>query len=326
MVEITFEKPIVIISKCLGIAACRYDGNILKESMIDRLAPFVHLQPVCPEVEIGLGVPRAPIRIIAKEGEKKRLFQPETKQDFTEPMEQFARTYLDNLHEADGFILKTRSPSCAITDAKRYADEGNGPSKGKGSGFFAEQVCKQFGYAAIEDEGRLKNLDVRDRFLTKLFTLAKFRATKSTENHLALVRFHASNKYLFMAYHPLKLKQLGRIVANHEKLPLNDVYEQYEKQLHELLQERISFGSYVNVFQHMVGYFSKQLSLKERQYFTSLLNQYREKQVPKASVLNVLYSWVLRFEEEYLRKQSIFHPYPEALMAIADSGKGREIS
>jgi hypothetical protein len=69
-----FPKPNVVVSKCLGFAKCRYDGDIVLDVIVDRLKPYVNYTTVCPEVEIGLGIPRNPIRVISDKG-KLYLYQ-----------------------------------------------------------------------------------------------------------------------------------------------------------------------------------------------------------------------------------------------------------
>jgi uncharacterized protein YbbK (DUF523 family) len=100
-----FEKPIVVVSKCLGFDACRYNAQIIEDKFVQRLAPHVNYTNVCPEVEIGMGIPREPVRLVM-EGERVKMVQPDTGQDFTDRMEQFSRRYVSNLSEVDGFILK----------------------------------------------------------------------------------------------------------------------------------------------------------------------------------------------------------------------------
>lgn len=196
----------------------------------------------------------------------------------------------------------------------------------KTSGLFGESVLKHFPHLAIEDEGRLKNFTIRDYFFIKLFTFAAFRKLKSSPSHSGLVEFHAKNKCLFMAFHPGKVKELGRIVANSSKKPVHEVYKDYEAGLFDLLSRPYSYSSNLNVFYHIMGYFKKFLSEKEKAFFLSMLEQFKQGRMPKISILSLLYSWSIRFEQEYLLNQTFFQPYPEQLMDLTDSGKGRNLA
>ena len=321
----TYIKPTVVVSKCLEFSACRYNGELISDQTIRNLKPYVNYKTVCPEVEIGLGVPRDVIRLVGS-GEENRLVQPSTNIDLTDKMQEFSEEFIEQLNDVDGFILKGRSPSCGINDAKIYSGASKSPCIGKGSGKFASKVLEKYSNLAIEDEGRLKNFTIREHFLTKLFSIAEFRHVKNLKNMNALNEYHSKNKYLFMGYNQLRLKKLGQALANHEKRNMDDVLEVYEEQLYLLFARAPKYTNNINVSQHIFGYFSKELTTKEKEYFLEMLEKYREKKVPISNVVSLLKAWVYRFENEYLLKQTFFSPYPEELLEISDSGKGRDYS
>ena len=83
-------RPIVVISRCIDFDACRYNGQVIRASLREELEPHMELRPICPELEIGLGVPRDPVRLVrAKRGP--RMVQPSTDRDLTQPMERFSK-------------------------------------------------------------------------------------------------------------------------------------------------------------------------------------------------------------------------------------------
>ncbi len=153
-------RPILVASLCLGDAGVRYDGRAIRDAFFAELAPHVELRTVCPEMEIGLGVPRAPIERVGG-----RLLQPSTGRDLTADMRRFAEAWLNGLGPVDGFLLKSRSPSCGVRDVNRSGRPG----------FFAEAVLARYPHAAVEEEGRLGEPGCRERFLTRLFLSAGLR-------------------------------------------------------------------------------------------------------------------------------------------------------
>ncbi|MBJ8028611.1 DUF523 and DUF1722 domain-containing protein [Bacillus cereus group sp. N21] len=318
-----FAKPTVVVSKCLEFGACRYNGDLIHDVTIRNLQPFVTFIPVCPEVEIGLGIPRETIRIIEDSGIHK-LVQPSTRKDVTERMQRFSDQFLSTLLDVDGFILKNRSPSCGTRDVKIYTGYEKSPVKEKGAGFFGGAVLKNFSHIAVEEEGRLSNFIIREHFFTRLFTIAHFKTIKQSKTLKELVSFQSDHKYLFMAYNQVKQKELGRIIANHAKDNIENIFENYEKTLYELLKRTPRYTSNINVCQHIFGYFKDKLNKQEKEYFLTLLQKYADKKIPLSNLLVVLKSWVLRFEDHYLLRQTYFEPYPEALVEISDSGKGRD--
>jgi len=311
-----FVKPKVIISKCIEFANVRWDGQIVSSDFVKSLIPHVEFFPVCPEVEIGLGVPRHPIRIVLLNGEL-RLKQPKTNLDLTEKMRSFAYSFLDSLHEVDGFILKSRSPTSAIRDARIYPSiEKKVAPISKGPGFFAATVLERFPHLAVEDEGRLRNPRIKEHFLTKLFTLASFREVKKSNSLNDLVRFHSENKLLFKTYNQKETRNLGRTVANQQKKTFEEVVVDYEKHLSRTLKRAPRCGSNINVMTNAFGYFSDKLSKKEKKFFLDLLQKYMDGKLPLSVTTGILKSWIIRFKEEYLTNQTFFEPYPEELKDI----------
>ena len=328
-----FARPIVVVSTCLEFAPCRWNGLMISSEIVRRLKPFVDFQPVCPEVEIGLGVPRNPIRIVERRGTR-RLVQPATERDVSKEMLGFAQTFLDSVNAVDGFILKERSPSCGIANVKVFASTEKSAPIGKGSGFFAVEVLKRYPHLPIEDEGRLTNFRIREHFLTRLFAIAGFRELKSRAKMRDLVQFHAENKYLLMAYNQKEMRLMGRIVANPEKLPFKGVIENYEEHLYYALSRTPRYTSNINVLMHCMGYFKSvipakagiqsALSSNEKSFFLNQLEQYRLGKVPLSVPISLLRSWIIRFDNDYLAQQTFFEPYPIDLVEITDSGKGRK--
>ena len=229
-----FPKPVVVVSKCITFEPVRWDGQIIADEFVEKLKPYVNFVPVCPEVGIGLGVPRDPIRIVLVDGEK-RLLQPATGLDFTDKMKEFSESFLDSLDAVDGFILKSGSPSSGFKNVKVYPSIEKVASTGKSSGFFGEAVLQKFPNLAIEDERRLLNPRIRQHFLTKLFTLASFREVKKSGKVRDLVKFQSDNKYLLTAYNQKELRSLGKEAANQEHKAFDETIKNYETHLYYAL-------------------------------------------------------------------------------------------
>ncbi|MBS7633703.1 DUF1722 domain-containing protein [Candidatus Bathyarchaeota archaeon] len=320
-----FTKPNVVISKCITFAPVRYNGLMIASDFVEKLKNYVNFFPVCPEVEIGLGVPREPVRIVLVNGER-RLLQPATGLDLTEKMKSFAESFLNSLSNIDGFILKRGSPSSGFKNVKVYPGIQKSAPVGKGPGFFGEAVLNKFANLAIEDELRLINLRIREHFLTKLFTLARFREAKQSGKIKDLVRFHSENKYLLTAYNQKELRIMGKLVANQEQKPIQETFRDYEVHLFLALSRKPSVGSYVNVLLKIMGYFSNELSKDEKAFFIESVERYRAGRLPLSANLSILRSWIVRFRQDYLAVQSILEPYPEQLTTLEtsfaeDSGK-----
>ncbi len=318
-------KPRIVVSKCLGFDACRWNGVTIPSEIIDLIKPHVEIITVCPEVAIQLGVPRAPVRIIQNKTDGLQLFQPESGLYHTDAMNRFTSEFLSDLPAIDGFILKSKSPSCGIRDVKRYPREGKVAVSGMGSGFFGGAVLERFPASAIEDEARLTHYRIRDHFLTKLFTYTRFRHLSENFSMKSLVAFQRDHKLIFMAYNQNRMRILGRIVANHQKLMEADVLKNYQENLIALFDKMPSHRAHINVLMHAFGYATKQMAKGEKTHFLALLDRYRSGQIPLSVPIEVIRSIILRFSIDYLQGQYYFSPYPPDLYQITDSGKGRNL-
>ncbi|KAF5057749.1 hypothetical protein DSECCO2_353770 [anaerobic digester metagenome] len=318
-------KPRVVISRCIEFDPCRYNGAMINSEFVLRLMPHVEFLPVCMEADMGLGVPRDPVRIVRIEGED-RLLQPRTGRDVTERALRFTRDHLANLRDVDGFLLKNRSPSCGIKDVRVYPPgEGKAVLTGRSSGIFAREVLAAFPQLAVEDEARLLNGRIADHFLTRVFTSARFRGCVEKGTPKALMDFHARHKLLLMGYNQAAMRRLGRIVAS--PASIEERMRDYSAELGTALRRPPNCRSWNNVLMHAMGYFSERLEVKEKQHFLRSLDLYAEGKLPLSAPLLMVRSWALRYEEDYLLQQALFEPYPEEFMGLlgTEACTGRDL-
>jgi uncharacterized protein YbbK (DUF523 family)/uncharacterized protein YbgA (DUF1722 family) len=310
-----FIKPKIVVSKCLEFDACRYDGQLITNKYIKMLKEFIDFIPVCPEVEIGLGTPRDTIKVVNnKDG--KILFQPSTNTDLTKKMKTFSDGFLGQLENVEGFILKSKSPSCGLKSAKMYVSKNNSPSMGAGDGLFAEQVRNRFPDFPSEDEKRLNNVFIREHFYTTIFTIADFRGV---DNMKKMYEYHSKHKYLFMSYNQALAIKMGRIAANSSGDKFEKVRSEYFQELLIMFKKRARYTSNINMLMHVMGYFKSDVTSNEKKHFLSLLETYRQKKIPLSALTSVLFSWATRFNNRYLLNQSLFSSFPMELMGQAKS-------
>ena len=163
---------------------------------------------------------------------------------------------------------------------------------------------------------RLQNPVIREHFLTKIFTFAKFRKIKETASLQKLLQFHTENKYLLMGYSQKELRILGNILANQEKQHISKVFFDYEQHLYAAFTKAPRYTSQINVLNHAFGYISQELSQQEKKFYTDLIQKSRNDQISFSVPINLVRSWVIRFEQPYLLPQTFFHPYPDELLSL----------
>jgi uncharacterized protein YbbK (DUF523 family)/uncharacterized protein YbgA (DUF1722 family) len=306
-------RPRVIISRCINLEAVRYNGGIVRDEFAEKLGYFVEYIPVCPEVEIGLGVPRAPIDLKKDNHGNIRVFRPSTGEDFTDKMLEFSSRFLSSLGEIDGFLLKAKSPSCGVKDTLLYGEDGK-KTMGKTSGLFAQKAMEYFPYLPIEDEGRLRDFWIRYYFLTRIFAFADLRENFKRKDKISdLLNFHKRYKYLLMLFGSQGLKTAGQLLASWNSLGIEETKRRYEKIFRESLSRKPKPSSHVNVIQHIVGHFSELLTKSEKLHISALIKKFSQGRSSLYTIIEILRNLSYRFEDEYLIRQAYLRPFPEDL-------------
>lgn len=313
-------KPILVISKCLGFEACRYNGGIENNVFIENLRNYVDFITVCPETDLGLPIPRDTLRIVQKD-DKLKLVVSKTGQDVTEKLDEFAEEFLKNLEDVDGFIFKNKSPTCGVKDAKIYTAIDKGAAIRRGKGVFVQKITNKYPNIIIEDEGRLTNFKIKEHFLTRIFVLASFRDAKKNNNKEKLKNFHLKNTLLFLAYSQKYSKLLDSLIYNDDSFNSNMVFNEYEKYLYKLLERAPRYTSNINVLLKSLNNFKDDITQEEMQFIWNTIDKYKKGLVPFSVPLYLVKGYIIRFNLDYLSNQSFFMPYPEELIHVNDSGK-----
>ncbi len=314
------RKPKIFISKCIELDSCRWNGAKISSVEVKNILPHIELITACPEADIGLGIPREPIRIVAVNDEK-RLIQPATEVDLTEKMQTYCNKLVEDYDDIDGFILKSKSPSCGIKEVKVYQGKGSKSPHPAGAGIFAEIVLDKFSHLPIEDEGRLTNFKIREHFLTSVFTINRFKELKQNPDIKALMKFQAEHKFLFLAYNQSQMRKLGKIAANLEKNNINQVFQDYQTNLYAVFAKLPRHNNIINVWNHIQGFFSDHLKPVEKKYLLEKIEAFKNDKLPAIAVTEILHAHAIRFENEYILNQFFFTPFPKELISYFDSGK-----
>lgn len=306
----------------LGISSCllgddvRFDGGHKRDGfLVETVGPLVEWVPVCPEVELGLGAPREPIRLVRR-GEDIRLVGTRSDDDHTESMKSFARTRVAELAEADldGFILKRASPSCGLFRVKTYTDAGKpaDPDAGK----FAVEVVEALPLLPVEEEGRLNDPTLRETFFERVFALHRFRhEVLADPSPRALVEFHARHKYVLLAHSPVGYFELGRLAAEAGAAALPEMLDTYGRGFAAAVAQPATRGRHVNVLQHLLGFLSDDLDDADRGELVAQIDDYAAGLVPLVVPVTLLrYHLGRGIGAEWARDQAYLEPSPRELM------------
>ncbi len=215
-----YQQPIgqlkVAVSACLLGQRVRYDGKQKQHAFVCRqLQKWLNLEAICPEVEIGMGVPRPAIQLIEISGQIKAVGVEEVGLDVTQQLNRFGRKAVSQLSDLDAYIFKARSPSCGVTSAVIKASDG---SAKKGAGLFAAQIIRQWPLLPVVEESRLETIAGQVNFLQRLAAHQRWRMFLSqAPGWPELLRFHQSNRFSLMAHGIEGLRCLNRWLNNQDK-------------------------------------------------------------------------------------------------------------
>ncbi len=308
-------EPVKIgISACLLGEKVRWNGVGARDPFLtDTLGRFFQWVPVCPEVECGLPVPRETLRLVGPV-ENPRLVTPRSGIDHTGRMRTWMEKRLAELEGENllGFIFKKDSPSSGLMRVKVYNDSGM-PEK-KGVGMFARGFVERFPRVPVEEDGRLNDPKLRESFIEQLFTLERWRETLARGRRLGnLVDFHTRHKLLLLSHSPDHYREMGRLVAEGKGQAADALFDRYEALLVDALRRKTTVRKQVNVLQHMLGYFKRELSADEKQEVLELVDLYRRELVPLIVPLTLINHFVRKYGQPYLAGQVYLRPHPVEL-------------
>ena len=305
----------------LGISACvlgeevRYDGGHKRTAFVtDVLAHFVRFVSVCPEVEIGLGIPRETIHLVARENGI-RLLGTRSERDHTDAMRAYARRKMKELERLDlsGYILKKDSPSCGMARVRLYTD--TGPATRTGVGLYAAALLAAFPDLPVEEEGRLLDARLRENFVERVFAYRRVQnlfAARWTMGEL--VRFHTAEKLLHLAHDPATYTALGRLVATARGRERRSLAATYRRTCMQGLAKLATVRKNVNVLQHIQGYFKKCASEADRRELQGIIEDFGKGLVPLVVPITLIRHLARRYEVSYLVGQTYLEPHPKELM------------
>ena len=308
------EKIPIGISTCLLGENVRYDGGHKRDRLItDVIGQFVQFVPVCPEMECGLGVPRESMHLTG-DPESPRLVTTRTGIDHTVRMKTWATKRLKELEKDElcGFIFKSNSPSSGMKRVRVYNEKGM-PEK-KGAGIFARAFMDHFPLLPVEEDGRLHDDKLRENFIERIFALKRWRdLLDKQQTRSRLVGFHTQHKLLILSHSQKHARILGKIVGEAKKFPPDKLYSEYQTLFMESLKLKTTVKKNVNVLQHMMGYFKKQLSAGEKRELLEVIDEYRQGFVPLIVPITLMKHYVRKYDQPYLKQQLYLNPHPVEL-------------
>jgi uncharacterized protein YbgA (DUF1722 family)/uncharacterized protein YbbK (DUF523 family) len=308
-------EPIKLgISACLMGAEVRFNGGHKQSHLCSRvLSEHFEFVPVCPEVGIGMGTPREPIRLVGDPQAPRALGTVKRDMDVTDALAAYGERIAKQLQGICGYIFMQQSPSCGLERVKVYQANGM-PVTGGGRGIFAQAFCARHPDLPVEEDGRLNDAVLRENFLTRVYAYARWQQLlQSGLTRQGILDFHTRYKYQLMATNPLQYKALGQLLGNLGQYDLQELAPRYFSQLMQALKKCATRRTHSNVLQHLSGYLKTVLSGADKQEVSQLIQQYRLGIVPLVVPLTLLKHHFRHHPDDYIARQVYLQPHPENL-------------
>ena len=303
-----FPKPplTVAVSECLTGARVRYDGGHKRDAMpraaLDGL--FV-LRGICPEVGIGLGVPRDPMGLVADTGaiRAKVLGQASgASADVTDALRAYADSRLPVLDEADGYVFMQNSPSCGLSGVTLVGSE----TGSTGRGVYAEQVLRIRPALPAAEGRQLFDPAYCANFVMRTCVHAHWRRTIAHGVTAAkLIAFHSAYKYLVMAHDLVAYRRLGHLLSDLSGGAAG-VAEAYIRDLLRTLTRPASRAGHANALAHLQGYVARETGAREA--CAGLIQAYRRGRAPLSAPMSLLRRQLIESGAAYAMDQTYLHP------------------
>lgn len=311
----TPTRPKLAISACLAGEEVRFNGGHKASHLCNEvLAEYFDFITVCPEVAIGLGTPRAAIRLIGDPANPQAVGSRDATLDVSQALDVYGTKMAAQLSDICGYIFMQKSPSCGLERVKVYQPNGYPAAEG-GRGLYAARFCAQRPDLPVEEDGRLCDPVLRENFITRVYAYADWQQllADGLSRH-ALIAFHSRYKYQLMAHHPQQYKVLGKLLGSMQRQDdANQIGPRYFSQLMSALSRCANRGTHGNVLMHLSGYLRRFLEPRDKQEIRALIDQYQAGVVPLVVPLTLLKHHLRRHPDPYLMQQVYLQPHPENL-------------
>jgi len=305
------------ISSCLLGERVRFDANHKHDSYITQtLGRYFEFVALCPEVAIGLGVPRQPIHLAGDPGAPRAIGVRDPSLDVTARLAAYGRRaarQLAGTSPVSGYILKGKSPSCGMERVKVYGERGHAPRQGRG--VYAGALMQALPLLPVEEEGRLADPVLRENFIERVYAYRRWQDLIHAGLTAArLIEFHTVHKLSIMAHGAEHYRRLGRLLSHLGRATVHRRADEYIHGFMEALRHRATPKRHANVLMHLMGYLKRELDGADKAELLQIIDAYRLGRVPLVVPIILMRHHFRRHPHAYVDKQVYLNPHPEELM------------
>lgn len=303
------------ISSCLIGEKVRFDGGHKQNRYIlDTLGQYFAYRPFCPEMAIGLGVPRDTIRLIETNGQLEAVGVRNPEHNVSRELRDIAERQRDWHGNIFGYIVKKDSPSCGMERVKVW---GKNQAQRRGTGLYTEVLMRNFPNLPVEEEGRLGDPLLRENFIQRVFVFKRWHDMVEAGLDWALLTdFHARHKLILFSHHQERGRELGRELAGAHREPVSDYAPRYLEELMKILKITAKRSNHVNVLEHIRGYLKHDLDASDKSELGDSIDNYRRGLLPLVVPITLLRHHFRKNPNEYIERSHYMRPHPDELMLM----------
>jgi len=299
----------------VGVSACllghevRYDGGHKRDAFLtETLGRFVEFVPVCPEVELGLGVPRESVRL-ERGRDEIRMIGNDSGSDYTVSMREYAEQRVDTIASLElcGYILKHNSPSCGLESVTIF-----GEPNLSGRGLFAANLTRRLPLLPVAEETSLKDIPSREHFVERIFAYHRLRSFFDNGwARTSLFSFHEIHELQLMAHSAQSYDELLRLIDTAASAVLR---ERYEAGFMLAISEHPEPAQHVRVLRRISNHVRPHLGQAECNELDEAISTYQAGRTTWFATISSMLHYIEQFEIDYFKRQTYLEPYPLELM------------
>ena len=298
------RRPLLGIGSCLAGNAVRYDGDSKPaNAQVRAICAQFDTRAFCPEMAIGLGVPRPPIHLVGTQHAVRVVDVATHSHDYTARIQAYAQQVLQQCPQLCGYILVQGSPSCGHGGVKRYSQAGEHLASDQ-NGIFAQALADNDPLLPLADDEQFNDPGLRDSFVARARAYHDWKML--VEEGLTprrLIAFYSRYKYLVMAHHVPSYKILGPMLANAGREAIDELARVFITTLMAALSHHATRRSHGNVLLHLAGYLRGDATVAQRQQLRALIEDYRRGTVPLAAPVALLKQLFAEHPNAYIAGQ-----------------------
>ncbi|MDC0611934.1 2-thiouracil desulfurase family protein [Vibrio sp.] len=308
------KKIPVGVSSCVLGENVRFDGGHKRNQFVcGQLDTHFHFVPICPEVGMGMPVPRPTIRLTRIDGDIRLIETKNQEADHTERMVSYSKEKVRDIAGLGlcGYIVCAKSPTCGMEKVKVYKEN---MAEKDGVGLYTKELMASYPWLPIEEDGRLNDPVLRENFISRVYALDDFRRNVEREpSAKKVIEFHSRYKLTLMAHHPASYKEIGKLVAAISNFEIEDFVAKYREKFMDALTFRASRKNNTNTLMHIQGYFKRSLTKEQKAELATLIHDYRLGELPLLAPITLIKHYLSMYPDTYLEKQKFLEPHPQEL-------------